>query len=277
MIAKSSRAILLTVCTLAMTWIHMSSSAQVGINTISPVSGAILDITSSNKGLLIPRVTLTGTDDVSTIKPVATTGLMVYNTVIAGTLAVQVTPGFYYWSGTQWRRLYNQGYTLLYEQTSEVNASSSASTYVDLPGLDTGEISIPFSGTYQIVVQGYLACGSTVSGHSGDSATQGSISLAMETNDSGSFTTVDEVYITSSSKDINGGNNWHHLGQAGTIIFTVDLDVNNTYQFKVQGREWHPEGANRGVFGMDTNTLNGSSGVANAQRGSMTVTLVKQQ
>ena len=53
--------------------------SQVGIGTVSPSPGAILDIDSSEKGLLIPRVNIS---DLNTIAPViggATTGLLVYN------------------------------------------------------------------------------------------------------------------------------------------------------------------------------------------------------
>ncbi|MDC8005718.1 hypothetical protein POV27_16790 [Aureisphaera galaxeae] len=257
--------------------ITFSCYAQVGINTSNPADGAALDITSTDKGFLIPRVALTGTDDTTTITPSATTGLLVYNTVIAGALAVQVTPGFYYWSGVQWRRLYNQGYTLLYEQTAEVNASSSSSQYNDLTGMDTGDINIPFSGTYQIVVTGYYAAGNIQGGISGDGAAQASISLWMDTNASGTFTNIQEAYITSSSKDIAGGSNFYNLGQAATMIYTVDLDVVNTYRFKVAGRQWHREGVLNGAFGKDTNGYNGASGVNDGQRGFMTVCLIRQQ
>ncbi|MEL6812375.1 MAG: hypothetical protein AAFP76_13675 [Bacteroidota bacterium] len=250
---------------------------QVGINTSTPAAGAALDITHANKGLLIPRVELTGTDDITTITPSATTGLMVYNTVIAGALAVQVTPGFYYWSGVQWRRLYNQGYTLLYEQTAQNNAVGSSTVYTDLTGLDTGTINIPFSGIYQIVVTGYYAAGSITGGISGDGAATASISLWMDTNSSGTFTKLDEGFITSSSKDIAGGSNFYSLGQACTMIYTVELDVVNSYQFKVAGRQWHTEGVQNGTYGIDTNGYTGSAGVNDGQRGSMTICLVRQQ
>ncbi len=250
--------------------------AQMGINTSTPSNGALLDITSSDKGFLMPRIALTGTDDVTTITPSATIGVMLYNTVTAGALPIQVTPGFYYWSGVQWRRLYNQGYTLLYDQTAEVAADPDPTKYVDITGLDTGVINIPFSGTYQIIVTGYLAAGD-VSGISGDGATQGSISLLMDTNASGSFTRVKETYITSSSKDIAGGTDFYNLGQAATIIYSVVLDVVNTYQFKVQGREWHPEGVLTGTFGKDTSSYVGAGSVNDAQRGCMTISLVRQQ
>ena len=85
----------------------LSSFAQgVGINNdgSAPNASAMLDVKHPNKGLLVPRVTLTGTGDVSTI-PSAATSLLVYNTATNGTGATAVIPGFYYWSGAAWLRL----------------------------------------------------------------------------------------------------------------------------------------------------------------------------
>ncbi|MEL6812376.1 MAG: hypothetical protein AAFP76_13680 [Bacteroidota bacterium] len=270
-------AVVIFCCVFLCSTASLFSQQQVGINTTTPAAGAALDITHPNKGFLIPRVALTGTDDITTITPSATTGLMVYNTVIAGALAVQVTPGFYFWSGVQWRRLYNQGYTLLYEQSAEVAANSNSTIYTDLTGLDTGVINIPFSGVYQIVVTGYYAAGSITGGTSGDGAATASISLWMDTNSSGTFTKLDEGFITSSSKDIAGGSNFYSLGQACTMVYTVELDVVNNYQFKVAGRQWHTEGVQDGAYGADTSGYTGASGVNDGQRGSMTVCLVRQQ
>ncbi|HLP64330.1 hypothetical protein [Flavobacterium sp.] len=73
--------------------------AQVGIGTLVP-EGA-LDITSSNDGLLIPRVALVDTSTVTVLT--GTTSELVYNTATSG----DVTPGFYYLSSATgpWVRL----------------------------------------------------------------------------------------------------------------------------------------------------------------------------
>ncbi len=252
-----------------------TNAQQVGINTTSPASGALLDITSSNKGFLIPRVELTGTDDNTTITPDVTTGLLVYNTVTAGVLPLQVTPGFYYWSGAQWRRVYNQGYSLIYDQSSQVSANSSSSVYVDLPGMDTGNMNIPFSGDYQLIVRAYYSAGSYINNY--DGASIGSVSLWMDTNNSGTFTKLEEAFVTASSKRVNSSRDFDTLAHATTIIYNVTLDVMNTYRFKVQGREWDRNNTNIGVFGRDTNGYIGASSINDAQRGIMTFTLVRQQ
>lgn len=80
-------------------------AAQVGIGTTNPASGSMLDIESSDKGILIPRVALTATTDVTTITPSATVGLLVFNTSNSGSGATAVSTGFYYWNGTIWVKI----------------------------------------------------------------------------------------------------------------------------------------------------------------------------
>lgn len=69
--------------------------AQVGINTTTPDASSMLDINATDKGLLIPRVSIPDLNAASPITAPATS-LLVYNTnTTTGT-------GFYYWDGTKW-------------------------------------------------------------------------------------------------------------------------------------------------------------------------------
>ena len=81
------------------------SISQVGIGTTNPATGSMLDISSDDKGVLIPRVALTGTDDTTTITPSATEGLLVFNTNTTSIGSTTVSEGFYYWNGIQWIKL----------------------------------------------------------------------------------------------------------------------------------------------------------------------------
>jgi len=71
-------------------------SAQVGINTTSPSAGSMLDIESTDKGMLAPRVDITNLNTIAPITGGATESLLVYNT------NTTTGKGFYYWSGGQW-------------------------------------------------------------------------------------------------------------------------------------------------------------------------------
>ena len=74
------------------------SYGQVGVNTTSPNEDAILDIESSNTGILLPRVSLVNTGDSSPL-PLHELGVLLYNTAEIA----DVTQGFYYNDGTQWQ------------------------------------------------------------------------------------------------------------------------------------------------------------------------------
>lgn len=80
--------------------------AQVGIgpNSFTPNAAAGLEVSFTNKGVLLPRIALTSATDVTTI-PSPVTSLLVYNTGTGG-----LTPaGFYYWNGSQWQMLGSGG------------------------------------------------------------------------------------------------------------------------------------------------------------------------
>ncbi|MFN4893654.1 MAG: tail fiber domain-containing protein [Bacteroidota bacterium] len=80
--------------------------AQVGIGTNSPNASAQLEISSSTKGFLPPRVALNNTiDNTPIINPAV--GLLIYNTSTAGSSPYNVSPGYYYYSGSGWSRLIN--------------------------------------------------------------------------------------------------------------------------------------------------------------------------
>ncbi|WP_099767118.1 hypothetical protein [Chryseobacterium sp. 52] len=78
----------------------IEARAQVGINTTAPDPSAVLDIKHSNKGLLIPRVSLKDNVDVTTI-PSPANGLIVYNlTTSAGTSNKVMADNFYVYSAS---------------------------------------------------------------------------------------------------------------------------------------------------------------------------------
>jgi hypothetical protein len=75
---------------LAAVVLTVTTYAQVGIGTTTPDASSALDITSTTKGLLIPRMTAAQRDAISS----PATGLMIYQT--------DGTVGFYYYNGSSW-------------------------------------------------------------------------------------------------------------------------------------------------------------------------------
>ncbi|MTG97660.1 hypothetical protein GJV76_05830 [Myroides sp. BIT-d1] len=79
------------------------ANAQVGIGTPDPATSAELDIVakSGNKGILIPRVTLTAESVFAPITGSQQESLLVYNNVES----TSMPKGFYYWDGAKWNRI----------------------------------------------------------------------------------------------------------------------------------------------------------------------------
>ncbi|MDR6159059.1 hypothetical protein QF023_002575 [Chryseobacterium sp. SLBN-27] len=114
---------------------------SVGIGTASPDASAALEVNSSSKGMLIPRVALAGSTDVTTI-PSPATGLMAYNT---GTGALTYK-GFVFWNGTEWRAIDNNS-TISPAITSLNCTDSSVFPRTFTSGVPySGTLTVPYSG-----------------------------------------------------------------------------------------------------------------------------------
>lgn len=74
---------------------------NVGLGTAAPNNSAQLEMTDTNRGILINRVALTSTASASPVTSPAA-GLLVYNTANASSGSTEVLPGFYYWDGSRW-------------------------------------------------------------------------------------------------------------------------------------------------------------------------------
>lgn len=79
------------------------ANAQVGIGTADPATAAELDIVAKagDKGILIPRVTLTAENVFTPIKGAQIESLLVYNNTASATMP----KGFYYWVDAKWNRI----------------------------------------------------------------------------------------------------------------------------------------------------------------------------
>ena len=69
------------------------TTGSAGIGTLTPAASAILDITSTSKGMLIPRMTVAQRNAIAS----PATGLLIYQT--------NNTPGVYYFNGIAWAQI----------------------------------------------------------------------------------------------------------------------------------------------------------------------------
>jgi len=86
---------------------------------------ALIDMQSTSKGLLLPRVELTST---TAAAPLAahTAGMVVYNTVSAGSGGTAVSPGYYYNDGTQWVKIGSAAAISAWGQYGNVGTTATA-------------------------------------------------------------------------------------------------------------------------------------------------------
>ena len=101
----------------------------------TPAAGAMLDVKSTSKGFMPPRVALTSLTDGSTVATPAN-GLIIYNTATAGTAPNNVVPGLYNWNGTIWVKELTGGTTgansLAISDNGFVTLNGSATTWTDM-------------------------------------------------------------------------------------------------------------------------------------------------
>jgi hypothetical protein len=126
---------------LLLTAFFTQAQVGIGVSTSTMAASAQLEVASTTKGFLPPRITLTGTEDVATISSPAT-GLFIYNTATAGATPNNVSPGLYYYDGSKWQRVINQlsGYATTSALATKADVASP--TFTGTPTLPTGTIGV---------------------------------------------------------------------------------------------------------------------------------------
>jgi hypothetical protein len=191
-------------------------------NNSDPNASAMVDVYSSSKGMLIPRVSLDSTLLATPVTNPATS-LMVYNTATVH----DVRPGYYYWNGSLWNRLETSAdneinYSLVTKNSNctllktETMVLVSGNTIITLPTVtpdDNGlEIVVKNIGTYTDLAVVKPQAGKKIDASDSSRLTrwQGKVYLAYNTNwivkqkepradnlldisETGSFTTIEQA------------------------------------------------------------------------------------
>lgn len=142
---------------------------NIGLGTSSPNSSALLDISSTGKGILVPRVSLTSIYDVTTVADPATS-LLLYNTNAAMNFGSGV--GYYYNTGTPevplWTRLLtaNSGWSLSGNNGTDaalhfIGTTDSRPLRFRVGNVYSGGIELSNYSTYFGLASGSTATGST--------------------------------------------------------------------------------------------------------------------
>lgn len=151
----------------------ITTMAQVGIGTNTP--NGILEINSSNSGIIYPVVALTATNiQAPVLNPNSgslVAGTVVYNTNFSNTGIESVYPGAYMWNGSSWIPQFSKRQSEIFFQSSTVLRSASNGGDQDVPGLGTAEnnfIRTKYNGFYRIEVRGNFGAGRVNSPVTGD-------------------------------------------------------------------------------------------------------------
>ena len=256
------------------------AKAQVAIGTTQLNAGAIFQVESDDKGVLIPRITLTSNTDTTTIQNPAE-GLTVYNTSTVNSQSNSVTPGLYYWNGIQWSRVLSRGFSRQFLQTDQ----NLVNTLADIPinGLNQN-IEVPFSGIYRVIVTSHFGV-ATVANTAAADDNVAIASMRIEVDNE----VIGEKLIPTYSKFVDdiatggtGSINFFALSRQVVITKDIELLAGQTYNFNVIGRLWDwtnvaPAIGAFGYFGLNTTLYSRNPNLTDdASRTELTINLVRQ-
>jgi hypothetical protein len=191
--------LLVSLCLSALVMLPAFSSAQgVSINSddSSADASSILELKSSSKGMLTPRMTTAERDAI--VSPA--TGLLIYNT----------TTGAFNFYDSYWRRVGGIGY-------NSVDAGTSiqivAATDVLIPGMTL----VPGSGTYVAMFNSAVAAGNRTAEAASD------LTTAYNALNSVTATNTTHTPAFGSGETLNAG--VYTIGAAGSVAGSLTLDA----------------------------------------------------
>ncbi|MCW5520823.1 hypothetical protein J1N09_13325 [Aureitalea sp. L0-47] len=203
---------------------------QVGINTVNPGDGSIMDVNSTDKGIFIPRINISA---LSTIDPVtgitntpaalaAAEGLLVYNT------NTSTGPGFFYWDGTTWAAVNPGSVTepAIDAVSLTTDETLDSTGYTDIPGMSVTFTARKTSALVNLTASGFGTTNSAsiaflrvynVTSASVVGGTAEKVQSHLERGNPGGFSIWLTTWSSNFSKKITG------------------LVIGNSYTIKVQG------------------------------------------
>lgn len=245
--------------------------AQQGFGTDKPAKSAAVDIQSSKRGLLIPRVDLVATTNGTTPINNPEKSLMVYNQATtakdpATATVTDVTPGYYYWDGAKWVRFAQQGDITAIQLDGDVTGPTNATVVGAIQGVEVSNVNptanqvltfdategkwkpVSLTETNLTSSKGITGTGITVGGETnGANSTLKNVTLAITPGD------ANYVMVTNATGD---GTTWvpqSTIAPATTHTIVKDA-TGNTITSTVNGEE-----ASVNLVDKVTNTITGTT------------------
>ena len=234
------------------------SHAQVGINTTTP--NGILEISSSNQGVVLPRLALTKTNLMApATNPQGGTipnGTTVYNTNRTFTGINDVSPGIYVWVTDKWIPQFDRKQSRLYESSIGLYSTASAS-YVNISGLISQTFQATYTGNYRVELKVNFAGGNAKVPNQGGGGSQsdGNLNIAkasgkfrLNFNGTNYFIPA-HAYSTAYDADV-GATNYFAIWQEYSTTLYLPLNANQTVSFTLAfDQDDAPEYENNGNSG----------------------------
>ncbi len=192
------------------------AQVKIGDNpdTINPNS--LLELESTNKGFLPPRVALNSTVSVAPLTGAVTAGMLVYST--GGSLA----DGYYYWNGTSWRLVATSelntvsksaSATLTKNETFVLASNDITLTLPAITASDNGlSITIKNVGSHVHLVTAKSNSGATIDGDTISSLTRYAAQTFVASG--GNWVIKNKVNQPAHTLDVNARSSWANLQEA---------------------------------------------------------------
>lgn len=237
------------------------SFSQVGIGTTKPEG--ILDLESTQNGLVYPRVALVKTNQqLPVINPNGgnlVEGTVVYNTSTTSTGDHDVYPGIYVWDGAtvtpKWIPQFIIEHSALFEQNPLNFNVPLSGGFRDVPNLENGStFTAKYTGTYRIEANFNFGAGQVLN-------PSGSESVRMATQEGYFRFTFDgsnyDTYTHSYSiRNNNTSQNFNRFRHDSSLVLYVNLRAGQTYQMRLQmdlqvSNPNDYNGSTNGIVGVD--------------------------
>lgn len=242
-----------------------SVNSQVTIgSTDDPNPSAVLDLKTTNQGLLLPRVALVSITSYAPLQS-HVAGMTVYNTAISGSGTTAVTPGIYSNDGSKWIRM-AEGASIPVEGAPQITTQPTSFTFSRLQDMEgdphsdvtsfSTKLTVVATGDAPLKYQWYqkpknsndsgtLIQGATLASYTVNISGAGVNNWGLHSyycvvsNTKGSvISDVAEVALGCGAKTVDGG--WlsfmcHNLGADQTLDPFTWYSVNDTASYDIKG------------------------------------------
>jgi hypothetical protein len=196
--------------------LYANAQVKIGDNPNTINANSLLELESTNKGFLPPRVALNSTASVAPLTGTVTAGMLVYST--GGTLA----DGYYYWNGTAWRLVATSELntvtksattTLTKNETFVLASNDITLTLPAITSSDNGlSITIKNVGSHVDLVTAKGNSGATIDGDTITTFTR-YVGKTLVAND-GNWVIKNKLVRPNNILDVNAGSSWTTLQEA---------------------------------------------------------------